>query len=39
MDEIIIPDSLKEKLDNAEAMDDVVRVCAEEGIEVTDKVQ
>lgn len=30
-----ISDSLKEKLDNAETMDDVVSVCAEEGIEVT----
>ena len=30
-----ISDSLKAKLDNAETMDDVVRVCAEEGIEVT----
>lgn len=35
MDQIVISDSLKEKLDAAETMDEVVRVCDEEGIEVT----
>lgn len=35
MDQIVISDSLKAKLDTAETMDEVVRVCAEEGIEVT----
>lgn len=35
MDQIAISDSLKAKLDTAETMDEVVRVCAEEGIEVT----
>lgn len=35
MDEIIIPDSLKEKLTTAKTLEDVVRYCNEEGIQVT----
>lgn len=35
MDEIIIPDSLKEKLATAKTLEDVVRYCTEEGIPIT----
>lgn len=35
MDEIIIPNSLREKLATAKTMEDVVRYCTEEGFPVT----
>lgn len=35
MENIEITDALKAKIENAETLDDVVKACAEEGIEVT----
>lgn len=35
MEEMIISSALEEKLENAESLEEVVRLCAEEGIAVT----
>lgn len=35
MENFELSESLKEKLENAESVEDVIRACAEEGIEIT----